>query len=444
MQVEITIIIYFIFIVGIGVYSAFQVKQPEDYFVAGKRAGLLPVTGSLLATILGGSAVLGTIELGQNVGWPALWFLFSAALGLLILVPVSKYVRRYGNFTLPELLGRFYGKRAEFIASLIIPLAWLGIVAAQVIAAAKILSGLQSITYQQAALVSGVIFIVYTLLGGQWSILKTDTLQAFLIIAGLIAMVFFIFTDPQKPVTETLHLGALFNEKFGLTDLLILLITYSVTFVVGPDIYSRIFCARNEKTASRSVFLNAIILIPVSFGLTYLGIYSGNSGEGVVAFAGHLLPSWAYGLFLAALLSAVMSSADTTLLTSSIILSELITGNLNKKNSLPLTRYLIVATGILSLVIALYVTSIIQALLLALTFFSGAFVVPTLAGLFHLNVNRKNVATAMILGGLIALSGKILSNSGSEITGNLLIFGAYLVNSALLFFPSKKISTQSK
>ena len=90
MQVELTIIVYFLFIVGIGVYSAFQVKKPEDYYVAGKRAGLIPVSGSLLATILGGSAVLGTIELSQNVGWPALWFLFSAALGLFILVPVSK------------------------------------------------------------------------------------------------------------------------------------------------------------------------------------------------------------------------------------------------------------------------------------------------------------------------------------------------------------------
>ena len=73
MQVEITIIIYFIFIVGIGVYSAFQVKQPEDYFVAGKRAGLLPVTGSLLATILGGSAVLGTVITSYSIHYTKLY-----------------------------------------------------------------------------------------------------------------------------------------------------------------------------------------------------------------------------------------------------------------------------------------------------------------------------------------------------------------------------------
>lgn len=444
MQIELIIFFYFLFIIGIGVYSAFQVKKPDDYYVAGKRAGWLPVSGSLLATILGGSAVLGTIELSQDVGWPALWFLFSAALGLLILVPVSKYVRRYGNFTLPELLGKFYGKKTETIASMIIPLAWVGIVAAQIIAAAKILVGLDSLTYQQAALISGSVFILYTLLGGQWSILKTDTLQSILIITGLAAMLIFIFFDPEKQVSQALGFTTLFNEKFGLIDLLILLITYSVTFIVGPDIYSRIFCARSEKTASRSVLIVALILIPVSFGLTYLGVFSQNSGEGIVSFARHLLPAWAYGLFLAALLSAVMSSADTTLLTSSIILSELITGNLDKKNALSLTRYLIVGIGILSMIIALYVTSIIQALLLALTFFSGAFVVPTLAGLLQIKVNRKNVAFAIISGGIIALTGKLLTLFNMEILGNSLIFFAYIVNALSLLLPGKAKTIQSK
>ncbi|MFV0590887.1 MAG: sodium:solute symporter [Draconibacterium sp.] len=434
MLVEEIIIAYFVFIVGIGVYSAFQVKKPEDYYVAGKKAGLLPVSGSLLATILGGSAVLGTIELSQKTGWAALWFLFSAAIGLFALVPLSKYVKRFGNFTLPELLGTFYGKKAETIASLIIPLAWLGIVAAQIIAAAKILTGLNSIDYQQAAILSGTVFIVYTLLGGQLSILKTDTLQSVLILAGIVALLLFTLPASNTMQLEPLRPAALFNDSFGPVDLLILLVTYSVTFVVGPDIYSRVFCARDEKTASRSVLIVALILIPVSFGLTWLGIYSKEAGEGIVSFAQHLLPTWAYGLFLAALLSAVMSSADTTLLTSSIILSELITGNLSKEKSLKLTRYLIVVIGVLSLLIALYITSIIQALLLALTFFSGAFVVPTLTGLFQIKVNKKNVALAMIIGGLVALSGKLVNQLHHDLLGNSLIVFAYLVNAFLLFW----------
>lgn len=436
MQTELTILIYFLFILGIGVYSAFKIKNPEDYYVAGKKAGLLPVSGSLLATILGGSAILGTIELSQKMGWAALWFLLCAALGLFVLLPISKYVRRFGNYTLPELLGSFYGKKAEILSSLIIPLAWLGIIAAQIIAAAKILNGLGFVSYENAAIISAVIFVLYTLLGGQLSILKTDLLQAVIIVAGLVALFVFASKDTGNLQFEPLTNGSLFNPSFKVIDLIILMLTYSVTFVVGPDIYSRVFCAKNEKTASQSILLVAVILIPISYFLTYLGVYSQNNNSGIVSFAEMLLPGWAYGLFIAALLSAVMSSADTTLLTSSMILSELISGNLDHKKSFQLTRYIIVGMGTLSLIVALYVTSIIQALLLALTFFSGAFVIPTLVGLLKLKAKTNNVVWAMLLGGITALAGKIMNIYYHELAGNLVIISSYFINAFALFSTS--------
>ena len=432
--------IYFVFVLLLGVYSWFKIKTPSDYYIAGKNAGLLPVSGSLLATILGGSAILGTIELSQNVGWAALWFLFCASLGLFVLAPLATYVSRYGKFTLPGLLGHFFGERARFIASLVIPLAWLGIVGAQIIAAAKIFAGLGIIGYSAAAVLAGAVFILYTLFGGQVSILKTDTLQSVLIIAGLVALTVFVGRTPHATTLPQLESGALFNESFTGVDLLILVLTYSVTFVVGPDIYSRVFCARSEKTATRSVLTVAIILIPVSFGLTYLGIYSNAVGSReIMSFAQHLLPNWFYGLFIAALLSAVMSSADTTLLTSSLILSELFHANMEDKKAFRLTRILIVVLGVLSIGIALFVTSILQSLLLALTFFSGAFVVPMLAGLLKLKVVKSQLTAAILAGGFFALIGKLINLWGDPQTGNLIIILAFVVNGGLLFVRFQKV-----
>jgi SSS family solute:Na+ symporter len=374
--------------------------------------------------------------LSQKLGWPAVWFLFCASFGLLALVPISKYVRRFGNFTLPELLGRFYGKKAEIISSVIIPLAWIGIVAAQIIAAAKILSGLGFMNYQNAAIVSGLIFMVYTLVGGQFSILKTDSIQSVIIIIGLIVIVIFSGIQPHVKIISSFQIHDLFNESFSLFSLLILILTYSVTFVVGPDIYSRVFCTKNEKTASRSILIVALVLIPVSIVLTWLGIYSSQSNDSeIILFAEHLLPPWAYGLFIAALLSAVMSSADTTLLTSSIILSELITGDLNKSNALSATRIFVVTIGIASIIIALYITSIIQALFFALTFFSGAFVVPVLAGLLNFKTNRNHAVLAILFGGATALSGKILHDYYHENLGNSIIVLSYIINAMILFLP---------
>jgi SSS family solute:Na+ symporter len=427
---------YFLLMFSIGIYSWFKIRTPSDYYVAGKKAGLIPVSSSLLATILGGAAILGTIELGRDIGWAALWFLFCASFGLFLLVPLAKYVRRYGKYTLPDLLEHFYGSQAQFISSLVIPVAWLGIVGAQIIAAGKILAGLGFISYQGGVMLAGVVFIFYTLFGGQISILKTDLFQLGFIIAGLVSLSLFAFYSPETTHLPPLQLNALFNESFSGFDLLILILTYSVTFVVGPDIYSRLFCAKNEKTATHSVLIAAVVLIPISFALTFLGIYSHETGSAeIISFARHLLPGWFYGLLIAALLSAVMSSADTTLLTSSLILSGLFYADMEKPKALQLTRILIIVLGVLSMVIALFVDSILQSLLLALSFFSGAFVVPTLAGLLRFRVVETQLKAAILIGGFFALAGKLITLWGDPLPGNLIIIAGFTINAALIFIP---------
>ncbi len=429
---------YFLLMLFIGIYSWFKIKTPSDYYVAGKKAGLIPVSSSLLATILGGAAILGTIELGRDIGWAALWFLFCASFGLFLLAPLAKYVRRYGKYTLPDLLGHFFGRQAQFISSLVIPVAWLGIVGAQIIAAGKILAGLEFVSYQTGVVLAGVVFIFYTLFGGQVSILKTDMFQLGFIVAGLASLTFFALRTPTGVQLPPLQAHSLFNASFSGFDLLILVLTYSVTFVVGPDIYSRLFCTKDEKTATRSVLVAALFLIPISFALTFLGIYSRETGSAeIISFAQHLLPAWFYGLFIAALLSAVMSSADTTLLTSSLILTGLFYPDMEKQKAFRLTRILIIVLGTLSIGIALFVHSILQSLLLALTFFSGAFVIPILAGLLQLKTVREQLTPAVLTGGFLALTGKLIALFGKPVAGNLVIILAFVLNAVLILISLK-------
>ena len=57
---------YLSIVIGIGVYSFFRVKNAADYYISGKRGSWWQISGSLFATIMGGSAILGTIELSQD------------------------------------------------------------------------------------------------------------------------------------------------------------------------------------------------------------------------------------------------------------------------------------------------------------------------------------------------------------------------------------------
>ena len=103
-----------------------------------------------------------------------------------------------------------------------------------------------------------------------------------------------------------------------------------------------------------------------------------------------------------------------------------------------ITHIYIIVIGAASIIIALYVNSIIQTLLFALTIYSGAFVVPTLAGLLNLKMNKKMVVLAIITGGVVALTGKIIHDFYNEMTGNIVILSTYVISTILLFTPLKK------
>jgi len=440
------LIIYALILFLIGIYSFLKIKTPFDYFLAGKRTGVWQVSGSLLATILGGSAILGTIGLSETQSWASAWYILAASLGLFGLLPIVKKVYAHGKFTLPGLIGEFYGEKTRKVTSLIIPIAWLGIVAAQIIAGAQILVSFFGLTYTTGVLLTGTIFIVYTFIGGQVSIMKTDLLQAFFILAGVVLTAFMIPANHSNPMLS-FKASFPFNSGFSPFDLFILILTFSSTFVVGPDIYSRVFCAKDNRTAFLSVLIVALILIPFGFVLSYVGIYAAgfHSGQAnssaLVNLANVLLPEWTTGILVAALISAVLSTAATTLLTASMILSELFRKDINNQKSFRQTKLFMIVVGILSMVISLKITSIVSSLLLALSFYSGAFIIPTAAALFNLPYNKRFGIAAMLSGGTLALTGKLLITFHHQETGQIVLISGFVINALLIFIPEKKEKT---
>ncbi len=435
------LILYVLGMIGIGIYSSRKIRNSSDYLVAGNTGGIWQITGSLLATILGSSAILGSSDLAFSQGWAAAWLLLSAAFGLILLVFVAPLVKRQGKYTLPQLIGDQYGKEAKIIASFIIPIAWIGVIAAQIIGGAKVMNSFFGLSYEASVWGIGLLFIFYTAIGGQVSVIKTDLAQSFIIILGVLAIACYLFfIAPVNPGRIT-ELNFPFNETFHPMDLFVLFLTYSTTFLVGPDIYTRLFSARNAHVAKMSVLYTALILIPFAFLITYLGVFAAHQfpgfdfkqGSSLISVLNFILPEWGIGLLVAAILAAVMSSASTTLLTSSVIVANTIHKDLDTPVSLRQTKYILVFIGLLSILLSLKVTSIVQSLLIALTFFSGAFILPVLAGLLGFRNNRLQSNLAILTGGLIALAGKITGIYFDVKIGNLLILCAFLINGILLF-----------
>ncbi len=436
---NIALIVYLFFLIFIAARSARHVKDIPDFFVARKGASAKAVAGSLVATILGGSAVIGAIDSGARLGGAATWFMLVGALGLFALIPFADRAYQHGKYALPDLVENLYGKGPRLVASLVIPVAWTGIVAAQIIAAAKLLMTFTTLGYTAAAIIAATVFTGYTLAGGQLSILRTDFLQACLIILGLVVLAGFAMTGGESaaPSLSAILQGAPafpFNTNFSPLDLFLLILTYGTTYTAGPDIFSRVFCARDTVTAKKAIAMAALTLIPVAFVIGFLAIYGVGLGDvqgaRITAIANQVLPQPLIPLIALALLSVVLSSADTTLLSSSVIICRLFCfGSLAK------ARIVILLNGIVALLLALVFTDIIGTLLLALAVYAGAFTVPILWGLLGLKAKPKFVAAAIVIGGILALAGKLcpaLPGALGAHTGDILMIAAFVVNGVIL------------
>lgn len=429
---------YLLAMVIIGILSSRKAKGSEGFFVANRSGGLLMVTGSLVATILGGSSTIGMAGLGYTKGLPGAWWLLVGCVGLALggLILAGR-VRKTGAYTLPEILGRHYGEGVRKAASIIILASWLGIIAGQIIAAGKVLSVLFPTTaLTLLILLSGGVMIFYTLVGGQYSVLKTDAVQSVLILFGIVLTVFIgtRISGGLAAVVERLPEGFVeFPANRSMTWSYIgnLMLFVGTAYLVGPDVFSRFLSSKDGRTAWRSAWIASGILVFVAFGITWIGmtarvLYPGIPAERAFPYIVlHVLPGIFSPLVVAALLAAVMSSADTCLLTAGVIMtSDILGGWLNKgeqgdRRLLYTSRLFVLIIGIVSLGIALYEQGIIKSLLLGYTVFTSGLVLPTLLALFpkRFPVSPRWVVGAIVAGGVVALWGRFFHHPHGGLWG---------------------------
>ncbi len=447
------IIVYFLGMIALGLLSRKKSREADDFFVAGRKGSSLFITGSLMATIIGGSAILVTSRLSFIQGLTGIWWLLVGSIGLLILgIFLARKVRNFGLYTLPELVEKQYDKRVSLAGSILIVIAWIGIIGAQIIAAGDIMSTLGIGSKLLWMVIFTGVFLVYTLLGGQHAIIRTDTIQAVIIFAGIFAALALVMvnlggisglTDNLPAEQFSFPLSATFDGY----ELVKLLLLVGLTYVVGPDMYSRLFCARDSRVARTSVLWTALLIIPVALAITVIGMGASvlfpeiSPGQAFPTIIKEVLPPFVGGIVLAALLCAFMSSADTTLLTASTILSADIIGqlkpSLGKEGVLTISRWGIVVLGIASLGLALYLGNIVNAILFAYTVYTGGLIMPILAGFYKnlFKVTPAGALVAIISGGGTALASKLLDikylDVGSLFISLLLLFAVSFIENRL-------------
>lgn len=418
------IVAYLLVMFLIAAWLRKRVKNDTDYLLAGRKMGAGLIAIMLLATNFGGAFVLGTSQDAYSVGFAAISFAIGIFVGLVFLALfVAKRVRAGSFVTVPDFLQyRFKSQPVRLLASTLSVLALTGILAGQVGAAASSLTVL-GLTPTWGAIVGTVLIIAFTVLSGMWGVAITDAIQFVVIVVGLIivAVIAVGAAGGLGVISETFVADGIdqpFNPlNQGWSFLLGAALPVVVHKLVGQDVMQRVFSARSVKSAAMGAGLAGVLtalfaVVPAIAGMAARTLYPDlDPSAGVMpTLISNVLPIWAAGILVAAIISAVISTADALLLAavsniSNDFLLRLRSLRDNPRAQLRWSRILTVGLGVLALGLSLIVPGIIQVLTMAFTMYGSGVFVSFMFGLFTRFGAGKSALVSMIAGAVTGLLG---------------------------------------
>ena len=182
-------------IAGVSLYSGKMVKNAADFTTGGGKIGRWMVCGTIMGSLVGGQATIGTAQLAFTYGMSAWWFTLGSGIGCLVLALVYvKPLRRSGNTTLLQSISKEYGSKAGYLGSLFGSFGLFLSVFAQVISSIALISAIFPVSTLAAALFSVTLMAVFVIFGGVWGagmsgIVKVILLSIASLTGGIVVVV---------------------------------------------------------------------------------------------------------------------------------------------------------------------------------------------------------------------------------------------------------------
>ena len=336
--VIVTLAAYKLVLLSIGIWAYRHAQDQSDYFLGGRRIGAWVTSISSSASAASAWTLLGVSGFAFLEGPPAVWLCGGVILGYIInwfwAAPrLREMAESSGALTLTELLlgqgDDLLRRVSRQVASLIILISFVFYVAAQFQAAGNAFSQALGLEADLSIVLGAAVILCYTLLGGFLAVSVTDTLQG-LLMALVAALLPFAAILALGQVEQPADALAASRSAFRLTPASGGLA--ALGFVVGclsvglaqpgqPHVVNRYMAARNERAIRQGRIIAMVWIVLVLSGMTALGLAGrvlfadlDNAENVLFATAEGLLPPVLAGLAIAAVLSAIMSTADSQLL----------------------------------------------------------------------------------------------------------------------------------
>lgn len=441
------LLIYTLALLGIAVYDFKKTKTFLDYSVAGRNQKRLFVTMSILASVVGGSSTIGTTTKIFNSGSTAVWIIIVGGLALILQsILLSSKVRESKALTLPHLAEIKMGIPTAVAVSIIILITYFIVLAAQFMSISKVVVTMTGMEMNTAIVISAVVIIIYSILGGQTSVIKTDLFQFGILALALLTSVIYLFSSTPVPNGELNFV--LLSDTFTVRNLIFFLAVMGASYFVCPMMFSRLLSAKDLPTAKKSSLTAGIGMLIFSVVIALIGLWAKyhitDTGglDPLNYIIKNKLPG-VLGIILAfGLLSAIVSTADTIL----VMMGTIIQKDILRREDLKYTRYIVGLIGLGSMGLTIYIVTqgkfgIFGLLKQAFAFYSSGVVSVVFVALMFGNkikLNRWLSLAAVVVGGILGVFAAVRPQDNlSELFSLIGLAVSFLIAMSGVYFGEK-------
>ena len=432
------ILLYMAATVVVGLYISRRKKKKaaqlsnDDFLLASKSLGPFVLATTLFVANTGGASTIGVANNVRFQGLSAAWYVIAAGIGFFVVSFIAPYFRRSRSSTVPQIVGKRYGKASHIFTAFTSITALFMATGAQIIGTASIISLIAGLSFSTAAIITTVIVILYTMLGGYKSVVSANMLHIIFIIFGMLIAMLIMVNNPAiggfnalfaraSYMSETYGngLNLLSMTAVGIPTIFGYIAMYCFTFPTGQEIVQAYCSAKDGKSAKTGSILAAIIsaafaLIPAIIGLIAASFVDGymleGAGRNAMAEATiHFAPPIVAGIVLASLVAATMSSASgnmigtATMFTNDVFRPYIKKGVQDDKKEILVSRATMFVIGVIGLAVALTASNIISVMMAAFALRSAGPFAAFVCGLFYKKVTARAGFISIVIGTAIAI-----------------------------------------
>lgn len=346
MEVKLIILfIYFAILFGIGIAASRRIKGLDDFYVGGKKLGFWVVAFSSRATGESAWLLLGLTGMGAMIGVKAFWVVLGEMLGvmaawLFMAKPFKRLTDGYNSITIPDFLESHFKPKnhlLRIIAASTLAIFVIIYVSAQIDATGQAFESFLDWNYYAGALVGFVIVLAYSFIGGFVAVVWSDFFQGLLMLMGLIALpIVAAVVYPGNVFDDIRQIDPALGSWWGdggpslLNVASILGLTcIGLGFLGSPQVFVRFMSVKSEKEISKGKWVAFGFTLLATTGAIMIGVFARALFEGSGADFGddyknslilvveEHMPLILIGLYIAIVLSAIMSTIDSLLVVAS-------------------------------------------------------------------------------------------------------------------------------